>query len=262
MSQPDGGRFAAEVTDPRRHVVADFSSESETLLVVFGGIAGGVSMPVYEFFRISDGYPVKRLFLRDPVRSWYLRGLPGIGNEALTVRDALDQAIADSGATRVVLAGASAGGFAALLFGAWLRADAVVAFSPQSFLGGADRREAGDDRWPDQIASLHAALGAEHPHYDVLPHLEATPPSSIEIHVSGHDHLDLAHARRLAVVSGASVREHGNGGHRLVKALRDSGALRPILLRSLGLGDEPLAIDRERLTAPSRRRRSPRPGGC
>ena len=42
------------------------------------------------------------------------------------------------------MAGASAGGFAALLFGSWCGADEVIAFSPQTFVDAENRRLAGD----------------------------------------------------------------------------------------------------------------------
>ena len=253
MSRSDGDRFSAEVADPRRHAVADFSPESETLLILFGGIAGGVSMPVFEFFRVTERYPVKRLFLRDPLRAWYLRGLPGVGDDALAVRDGLREAIRESAATRVVMAGASAGGFAALLFGAWLGSDAVVTFSPQSVLGDADRRALGDRRWPEQISLLHAVLGAEHPDYDLLPHLTSAPSlGSAEVHVSSDDALDLVHGRRIAAAQGVFLREHHDGGHRLVKTLRDSAALQPILLRALGVElDQPGSASLHRSNPPA-----------
>lgn len=230
MGLSDAGRFAAEVADPRRHAVADFSVASDTMLILFGGIAGGVSMPVYEFFRVTDCYPVKRLFLRDPFRAWYLRGLPQVGTDAISVRDALSHTIREAGVCRVITAGASAGGFAALLFGAWIGAEAMIAFSPQSFLGEAARFTAADDRWAEQIGPLHSALGAEHPHYDVIPHLlAATRPQQVSIHVSTNDDLDRLHAGRMHDVPGLVIHEHRDGGHRLVKNLRDNGQLATIL---------------------------------
>jgi len=234
MKRADGSDFAAQLADPRRHAVADFAVDSDKLLILFGGIAGGVSMPVFEFFRVTGGYPVKRLFLRDPRRAWYLRGLPDLAEDAEQLREAISRAIAAARVGRVVVAGASAGGFAALLFGAWLRADVAVAFSPQTTVGRADRAVIGDGRWPDQIAALHRALGDEHPHYDVRPHvLDHGRGTRFQIHVSANDPLDIAHARRLEGVAGVGIQEHRDGGHRLVKTLRDRGELRIVLQGAL-----------------------------
>src|SRR4051812_43979617 len=123
------GSFASLLARPDTHVVYDLARESNTLLVLFGGIAGGVSIPVFEFFRATDGYPSKRVFLRDPRRSWYQLGIPGVGDSAMGIKSLLDSTIVRSGVERVVMAGASAGGYAAMLFGAWCGADETVAFS-------------------------------------------------------------------------------------------------------------------------------------
>ena len=55
------------------------------------------------------------------------------------------------------MAGASAGGFAAMQLGVLCDVDEVLAFSPQTFVDAANRRAAGDNRWPEQITALHAA---------------------------------------------------------------------------------------------------------
>jgi hypothetical protein len=221
--------FAAQVADQSRHAVADFSTDSSTLLILFGGIAGGVSMPVYEFFRVTEGYPVKRLFLRDPRYSWYLRGLPGAGDDAASIAAGLEDAIRQAGASRVVIAGASAGGFAALRFGSLLGADHVLAFSPQTFIDAPRRAEAGDDRWGPQIAALHTALGPDSPEYDAVPPVLAASGVRCSVHVSDDDPLDMAHAARLEGLGHVGITVHHRGGHRLVKFLRDTGSLKEIL---------------------------------
>lgn len=233
MSTPEA-QFEAQVADPARHAVADFSPETDTMLVLFGGIAGGVSMPVYEFFRVTEGYPVKRLFLRDPRRAWYLRGLPGVGDDDAAIEAALRETIRQAGVTRVVMAGASAGGFAALGFGARLGVERVLAFSPQTFIDRPQRAAAGDDRWHDQIAALHAAHGDSDPAYDVRPIVERAAGTHFDIHVSDDDVLDRLHADRMASLANVTLHEHVGGGHKLVKWLRDEGRLGPLLADALG----------------------------
>ncbi len=79
MSEVLTGAFDSLLSRPDAHVVLDLETESRTLLVLFGGIAGGVSMPVFEFFRLTAGFPAKKAFLRDPRRGWYQLGIPGVG---------------------------------------------------------------------------------------------------------------------------------------------------------------------------------------
>jgi hypothetical protein len=234
MTQTRSGAFADLVASPDTHVVLDLDQPGRSLLILFGGIAGGVSMPVFEFFRMTAGYPAKKAFLRDPRRGWYQLGLPGVGETAADVRRLLDEVIARSGAERVVMAGASAGGYAALLFGTWCRADEVIAFSPQTFIDADNRRTLGDDRWPDQIANLHALMTGRAAILDLLPVLPKTPgPTRYQVHVSDDDPLDLLHAERIATRGGVELVVHARGGHRLVKTLRDRGLLQPLLLEAL-----------------------------
>jgi hypothetical protein len=230
------GNFDSLLARPDAHVVFDLATESSTLLVLFGGIAGGVSMPVFEFFRLTSGFPAKKAFLRDPRRGWYQLGIPGVGDSPADVLTFLSAAIERAGAERVVMAGASAGGFAALLFGSWCGADEVIAFSPQSFVDAENRRLAGDTRWPEQIDALHQALAAagRSVTLDLLDVLPVAPGKTrYQVHVSSDDPLDLFHAQRIANRGGVELFEHERGGHRLVKTLRDRGILQPMLRQAL-----------------------------
>jgi hypothetical protein len=234
MSEVRSGSFETLVASPHTHVALDLHTSSETLLILFGGIAGGVSMPVFEFFRITAGYPAKKAFLRDPRRGWYLLGIPGVGDSALAVKTYLDAVVAQAGATRIVMAGVSAGGFAALLFGTWCGADEVIAFSPQSFVDADNRRLAGDDRWPEQIAALHTAINGTTAPLDLRRILPKTAAKTrFQVHVSNDDTLDMLHAGRIADRGGVEIVTHERGGHRLVKTLRDRGLLGPLLLSAL-----------------------------
>jgi hypothetical protein len=234
MSEVLTGAFDSLLSRPNAHVVLDLETESRTLLILFGGIAGGVSMPVFEFFRLTEGFPAKKAFLRDPRRGWYQLGIPGVGESPADVRTFLGAAIERARAERVVMAGASAGGFAALLFGCWCGADEVIAFSPQTFVDAENRQLAGDTRWPEQINALHEALMGRAATLDLLEVLpEALGKTQYQVHVSTDDPLDLVHAHRMAHRAGVKIVEHERGGHRLVKTLRDRGLLQPILLQAL-----------------------------
>jgi hypothetical protein len=236
MSEVLTGSFDSLLARPDAHVVLDLATESSALLVLFGGIAGGFSMPVFEFFRLTSGFPAKRAFLRDPRRGWYQLGIPGVGNSPADVHAFISAVIARAGAERVVMAGVSAGGFAALLFGSSCGADEVLAFSPQTFLDAENRRLAGDARWPEQIDDLHLALAADS-RSATLDLLDALPVAAgktrYQVHVSNDDPLDLFHAQRIAGCGGVEIFEHERGGHLLVRTLRDRGLLKPMLLKAL-----------------------------
>ncbi|MBA3450805.1 MAG: hypothetical protein H0T18_06300 [Chloroflexia bacterium] len=229
------GSFESLVARPVTHVVVEFDPSSRTLLVLFGGIAGGVSMPVYEFFRQAAALTTSKAFLRDPRRGWYQLGIPGVGESAAAIASHLQAIIARATVDRVVMAGASAGGFAAILFGTVCAADAVIAFSPQTFIDGANRARTGDRRWQPQIDDVHRALGDRPATLDLVDVLPAQPgKTSYQIHVSADDELDMLHAHRIVDRGRVDIVEHERGGHRLVKTLRDRGLLQPLLRQALG----------------------------
>jgi len=105
----------------------------ETVVVSFAhrGAAG------FAYYRLLDALPVSRVFVRDSTDRWYNGAVPGLGDTVAEMAETVRAAIGETGATRVVTVGSSMGGYAALLFGGLLRADRVVALSPQTLL---DRR--------------------------------------------------------------------------------------------------------------------------
>src|SRR5438045_7257566 len=96
-----------------RGIACDFEPQSNTIVVAFGGISGGVGAPVFEFFRILSRIGVKRVFVRDHYRAWYHRGVEGVGADIPSVASELAKLFEGH---RAILIGNSAGGYAALLF--------------------------------------------------------------------------------------------------------------------------------------------------
>ena len=165
--------------------VSSSSSSGGALLICFagadanlgGGIRGG--MPSHEFVASCRRAGVRKaLFVRDCLRSWYLRG---IGNDRIVARTSDDgdddgvgdddgsyyDAIDDDGyvepishhrsfegvvshlqseidrvqPSRLVTIGSSMGGYAAIRAGLALNADVAVAFSPQVVIHAAERKQ-------------------------------------------------------------------------------------------------------------------------
>ena len=79
------------------------------------------------------------LFVRDPLRAWYLRGIDTAGHTFDSVVARLEEEIAIAQPARVVTVGASMGGYAAVRAGIALRVDTVLAFGPQVVLAPRER---------------------------------------------------------------------------------------------------------------------------
>ena len=133
MSDPRD--FDAMLQEKGEAVATDFSSGSKTLLVALGGFAGGMGIPLFEFFRIASGLEAKRVFVRDLNQAAYHRDLPDMPRGVNGIVGYLERVISEHGIRHTVIAGNSLGGYAALLVGNLLGADKVLAFSPYMFIG-------------------------------------------------------------------------------------------------------------------------------
>lgn len=218
-------------------ITMDTASSSRTLLLAFGGLNRQIGIPPFEFLSLTGGIPVKRMFVRDVHQAWYHRGMPGHGENIEGVAESLRGLIAEHDVERLVVAGNSAGGYAALLFGTLLEADTVLCFSPQSTLDLDELAQMGDSRWDDHLMPLTAdgALDRRWIHLgSALP--QARRPQARTRYRVFFDHslqVDRLHAERLAGLDGMRLYRFGHGGHYLVRMLRDSGALEHILQSAL-----------------------------
>lgn len=198
--------------------------------VLFGGIAGKLSLPPFEFYSAGRILSDHKLFLRDIRGKWYQRGVAAVGPDAQAVAEFIGRKFAESGAREIVFVGNSMGGYAALLFCGMLRTGRAIAFAPQTFVDPHLRQIHGDDRWAPQLAGLHEAP-QDGDILDLLPFLqERHPDISADIHVAWRNRLDFVHARHLGdALPGVRVHKFDQGGHDLVKKLRDDGLLAAIL---------------------------------
>lgn len=203
-------------------------------LVAFGGIRGGVGIPPYEFFRVTDDLPVRRIFVRDLDQVWYLQGIRGLGGTLPEAASALREMIVPS--ARVVTTGNSAGGFAAIAFGALLGADEVHAFSPQTALDRRHRLMWLDLRWWRQMGGVRR-LDVDPDLLDLRRFLDRHAARAVHVHHSADHGRDRRHAKHLAGVRGVTLHPHEGGGHRLVAELRDRGDLDRILTEAIAHPD-------------------------
>lgn len=108
-------------------------SQPETLLVAFSHR----DMPAGEFsqYRILQDLPYARLFVNCPPHTWYLDGIPPFGTTVAETAAGIRREAARRGARRIACFGFSMGGYAALVYGPRIGADAVMAFSAEALIG-------------------------------------------------------------------------------------------------------------------------------
>jgi len=229
-----GKGFVKELEASSQALVTDFSPSSESLLIAFGGIKGFRAIPPLEFATITQDIPTKKIFLRDFSQSWYQAGLPGQTKSLEETASLLRQHIHEQGIRHLVTVGNSMGGYAALLFGALLGAQVALAFSPQTYLHPAKRLLSLDFRWQKQMRRAQEAC--QNPlHLDLRSYFLQQParPKRVEIYYSGL--WDSLHALNLRGL-GMNLHHHLQGSHNLVRQLRQTGALREIILHALQEG--------------------------
>ncbi len=217
-----------------------FDNDSHTLLIAFGGIPGGsIGIPAFEFVNATQELPVKRLFMRDLQVAWYHRGVPGRGGTLESVADSLAELRTLHEIDRLVVAGNSAGGYAALAFGTLLGADVALCFAPQTVIDLGQLHDLGDHRWDAELAP-HAAAGALDSRWSdlrtALPRARRAD-TTYQVYFDESLDLDRAHAERLAGLEGVRLHAFPAGGHSLVRELRERGELGGILRSALALPD-------------------------
>lgn len=227
MSQPTEAAVDVSI----QAVEFDLVPGSTTLYIFFGGMAAGIAMPPFEFYRAAQILDDSKIFIRDFDQCWYHAGLHGCSHDIGSTASYLRREIDRIGARRVVLVGNSMGGFAAMLFAALLGTGEVIAFAPQTFISPSLRMRHHDRRWPRQIAKVwwRGLFGQKI--WDLKPLLASSGASlNVSVFVSPNDHLDAIHARHIEGLPGVTVYRIDGGGHDLVRVLRDSGRLPAIML--------------------------------
>ncbi len=220
-------------------VLEDMEVRSDVLVIAFGGFAMSVGgMPPFEFIRVlNDAVPAKKLLLRDRRQSWYHRGVDGFAPDLAGVEVAIRRIVDRVAPRKLVTIGASAGGYGALLFGRLLGAAEIHAFGPQTFIGPGLRIRHLDYRWQKLWVSLMLSGRYQARYGDLYRVFSRTPSlnTSVVVHYCHTDRFDTAHARRLGRHPDVELREYDEGGHFIVKHLRDTGQLKPLLQASLSV---------------------------
>jgi hypothetical protein len=188
--------------------------------------AGLAKRPYFEFHRTGTSLRAHRVYLRDFAGDWYQNGLPGAGTSADELAAHLRAHCDRLGAARLVTAGNSAGGFAAILFGMLAGADEVHSFSPKI-------RAVHPHDFRDQArrAHLHRARDAERSYRDLTALLAAGRggKTAIHVHYPDGDPMDATQAELLAGVPNVSLWKYRWPRHGVVRALGKCGTVAELL---------------------------------
>ena len=230
-----------------------------TLVIAFAGadaaLAGRVKggVPSREFSQsLSRAGAGAAIFVRDALRSWYLRGVGDDGHDFASVVDTLRREVAAVRPNRVVTLGCSMGGYAALRAAIEMGADLAIAFAPQVVLEPDERRRLAlppmvYDHLLEGVANAGEAEG-----FALMSLIACVAErgrratrTELEVHVGELCAGDCAEAELFAAAVAAAEPEanlacavvrHPRRGHRLAGEMRESGELHELLRRAVGDG--------------------------
>ena len=208
---------------------------SKKLLVSFGGINQGLGIPVFEFFNSISDIDCDKIYLRDFNQAWYQKGIDSELDSIDRILDNLKNKLFHNNYQRVCFIGNSMGGYAAILFGTLLNVDRVVSFAPQSYIDYYNRLISLDRRWSTEISCVHKFEKKKKEYFDLKKYLKKNPnyKTEISLYYSINHRLDKKHSERLRYQKNIVLHPIEEGGHSVVKVLRNNGMLKSILKSTL-----------------------------
>lgn len=229
----ESNRFMATADNPYVGMIGDVDSGGP--LTVVHVVEGGKSpalAPSLLFAQLPDD-KARRLVLRDVHRSWFQRGVPGLGTSPPEVADAIRAALAEHEEVPVMFIGTGFAGFGAILLGALVNAALIIAIDAPTSVDPQMLKALGDDRWDEDLAVLEARQASSGEHLDLLSVLRGKPAVSVEVHYTEADPLQRGHAERLGGLENVRLRPHDVEGS-LVSHLTEGRALAKLVRRAVG----------------------------
>ena len=189
-------------------------SDSDVVVIAFGGVGNSIDMPPFEFMGMLSGFDVAKIFLRDLDQCYYHKGLIGVSSNIDETKDFINDLI--NGKSSLFI-GHSMGGYAAILFGILCNADRVLAFSPQIVLSD-------ELRWGKYMAYAVSVDG----YTSLVPLLEKAE-MPIEVHFSEPEKSDMTHANLIPEKDNINVVLENLAGHHIALLLKRAGRLKKII---------------------------------
>jgi hypothetical protein len=224
--------------------LVDAVHPGETLCVTFGFV-DWERRPDFAFFgrlkklEAMTGAPLNKVLLRDPANAWYQRGLPGIGSDIEAVAARLGEAVAAIKPKKTVFIGQSMGAYGAIMFGALLEVDTILAFGPLSFFDPVSAVAYHDRRWLASMLEvdrspppvMHRDLPALCRARGTKPDLRVVFGTRPDAGASESTGLDVLHAMRFAALPNCRIQPFPSSGHAVVQYLIDTDQIDALFAR-------------------------------
>ncbi len=222
--------WSHDINYSRKAILTEKGSDPSHLIIAFGGIAQQLYLPPFEFFRATNSLSYSRILVRDFNQGWYHLGV----DEDLATFDAvlkrLREIIEELSPETICTMGTSAGGYAALVFGHYLKADCVHALAPQTFINAENRGKVGERRWEPQIKNLYRNQPKTSWFYDLRNLLKNYNGKTVyTLHISDIHTLDKAYAEYIQDLPEIKINKYPCRTHNVGRHLKNNGLLANLL---------------------------------
>jgi esterase/lipase len=203
------------------------------LIITFGGIANGLAGPIFEFKNLlKENIDCHKIFIKDSNQSWYHKGANGLGNNINELKNDIEKLIEKINYSEIITIGASMGGYASLLFGSLLKVNSIISFVPQTFIDKETRKKHKDNRWSEQMKSVHE----NNQNYYNLINLNFTNINT-KIIYGKTDLLDTIHAKRMNKHKSIEIIKYNANHQSIFKKLKKDNQLINIIKKSINYQD-------------------------
>lgn len=214
-------------------IILDIKNEKLPLVIVFASVLGnGLNIAPIEFQKyLNQNFNIHYIFIKDRYQVWYSNGIYNIGNSIDECIPKLKDIISNINYSKIITCGASMGAYGALIFGKLLNVDHILAFSPQIFLDKKTREFYKDNRWEKNFNDIYKLNKLKY--YD-LSKIDFSNINKIDLFVGKDCKLDQIHILQLKKLKNMQI-SIVNGGHIIVKGLKESGDLKIIFQKIFNL---------------------------
>ena len=217
----------------KKDFLVENDETKKPLIITFGGIANGIGSPIFEFKNLlKENIDCHKIFIKDSNQSWYHKGANGLGNNINELKNDIEKLIEKINYSEIITIGASMGGYASLLFGSLLKVNSIISFVPQTFIDKETRKKHKDNRWSEQMKSVHE----NNQNYYNLINLNFTNINT-KIIYGKTDLLDTIHTKRMNKHKSIEIIKYNANHKTIFKELKKDNQLINIIKKSINYQD-------------------------
>ena len=215
--------FRQDVTKEIPHYLIE-DKNTDTVIISFGGMGldlNGESQ--YALVSTLEKENISTIYFKDQTNAWYFNGVRGLSTDVMSTVSGINDLLSKIKHTKTIFFGVSAGGFAAILYGALCNADLVVAVNPQTLLQKGVECFAHGNLYKLKWCNENDII------YRDLLNLIVPEKTKIEIYYGKDEPVDAFHSTRMKSVDNVSIHPKQGTHGTIAIMLRDSKQLKTIL---------------------------------